>query len=103
MNIRPMLFIMLESSSGSIPSHPLTVDVIVFVGMNSISAIDFNCPSIASALGAMFNFHLGIKTKNYNRLTKFHKYLRPNESTMFTARFTIAIVFIPDSAAAANY
>jgi hypothetical protein len=32
----------LESSSGSIPSHPLTVDVIALVGMNSISAIDFS-------------------------------------------------------------
>lgn len=97
-----MLFIIFESSFGSIPSKPLITPVIYFVGMNSINAIDFNYPITARALSGMFIVHIGMKTRNYKRLTKFHKYFSPKLSKTLTNKFTVAIVFIPEETVAVN-
>lgn len=63
-SIKPILFIMFESSSGSIASQPLIVPVIYLVGINSISAIDFNYWSTVRALSGIFICQRGMKTKN---------------------------------------
>lgn len=97
-SISPIPLNMLDSSSGSIPNQLLNFEVISFVGMNSISAIDLSWVSMASALRGIFIFHFGMNTKNYNRFTKFHKYFRPKDKIIFTTRLNIATLFMPYSA-----
>ena len=87
-----------ESSSGSIPSQPLILLVISFVGINSIRAIALSCRRMARAFGGIFMLHLGIKTKNYIRFTKFQRYFNPKESTRLITRFQTATVFITANA-----